>query len=63
MYLMEEKEALNILIKLLEKDLLSNEEKSALKMAIGSLSWLDIAKINIKKRAVAIKKKQTGSLE
>lgn len=60
---MEEKEALNILIKLLEKVLLDKEEKIALKIAIGSLSWLDIAKKSIKKRALAIKKRHAKIIQ
>ena len=47
-YFMNDKEAANILIKLLEKDLLSAEEKEAVSAAIGILSWTSLSESRIK---------------
>lgn len=41
---MEESEALKILVKLLERNALSEPEKEALKHAIGVLSWTKLRK-------------------
>lgn len=45
---MDDKKAVNILIKLLEKDLLSAEEKEAVSAAIGILSWTSLSESRIK---------------
>ena len=56
---MDDKKAAEILIKLLEKKLLSDEEKEAVKSAIGILSWTSLSKSRIK----AIKNKKEKSAE
>lgn len=45
---MDDKQAAEILIKLLEKGHLSEEEKEALKVAVGILSWTSLSKSRIK---------------
>jgi len=45
---MDHKQAAEILIKLKDKDLLSDEEKQALDEAIGVLSWTYLAKSRIR---------------
>jgi hypothetical protein len=47
---MDDKKATDILIRLLDKYLFSNEEKEALATAIGVLSWTSLAKGSIKAR-------------
>lgn len=49
---MDDKEAAIILIKLLDKGLLDDEEKRAVKSAIGVLSWTSLAKSRIKSQKV-----------
>ena len=41
---MEDKEAIEILLKLLEKNSLSDKEKEAIRSAIGILSWSKLFK-------------------
>jgi hypothetical protein len=55
---MEDKEAIEILMKLLEKDSLSKEEKEAIRLAIGILSWSKLAEGRIKSIAKAQKAKR-----
>lgn len=45
---MEDKKAVAILMKLLDKKLLNAEEKAAIKSAIGLLSWTALSKSRIK---------------
>ncbi len=45
---MEEKKAITILIKLLDKRLLNAEEKEAVSSAIGLLSWASLSQSRIK---------------
>ena len=54
---MEDKKAIEILMKLLEKDLLTKEEKGAIRSAIGILSWTKLGQARIKNIAQAQKTK------
>lgn len=56
---MEDKKAVTILIKLLDKRLLNAEEKEAVSSAIGILSWTSLSKSRIK----AIKAKRDKSVK
>lgn len=47
---MDDKKAAEILIKLLKKNELDDEEKEAVKNAIGILSWTSLAKSRIKEQ-------------
>ncbi|MBN2239308.1 MAG: hypothetical protein JW712_06005 [Dehalococcoidales bacterium] len=47
---MEPKEAIDILQALLKKDILSDEEKTAVETALGMLSWSSLARSNLKAR-------------
>jgi hypothetical protein len=56
---MEEKKAIAVLNRLLNKDILEPEEKEAVSVAIGLLSWNALAKSRLK----ALKTKKTKSTE
>jgi len=45
---MEDKEAIEILMKLLDKELISGKEKEAVRSAIGILSWTKLGQSRIK---------------
>jgi hypothetical protein len=47
---MEYKKALDVLLLLLKKDLLNDEEKEAISVAVGFLSWAYLAKNKLKAR-------------
>jgi hypothetical protein len=53
----EDKEAIEILLKLLENDSLSQEQRVAVRSAIGILSWTKLAEGRIKSIAQAQKAK------
>jgi len=56
---MEDKKAITILMKILDKYLLDAEEKEAISVAIGVLSWTSLAESKIKAR----KDKREKSIE
>ena len=47
---MEPKEAADILVELLKKDILTDEEKEAVEAALGMLSWSSLARSRLKAR-------------
>ncbi len=59
---MDDKKAVTILLKLLNKNLL-NEEKEALRAAIGVLSWTSLSKSRLKALSRARKDKLEANLK
>jgi hypothetical protein len=55
---MDDKTALNVLLKLLDRYSLNAEEREAVRTAVGVLSWSSVAKNSIKRRAVAYNAKR-----
>jgi len=55
---MEDKEAIEILMKLLEKYPLSKKEKAAVSSAIGALGWMKLGKARIQNIIKAKKAEQ-----
>ncbi|NTU99150.1 hypothetical protein HGA64_04060 [Candidatus Falkowbacteria bacterium] len=53
---MDDKKAAQILIKLLEKDLLNEEEREAVQSAIGIFSWTSLNKSRLERKKEKIKK-------
>jgi len=60
---MEDKKAAAILMKLLEKYRLDNEEKEAVKSAIGILTWTTLAQSRIKTKKENLKKLTERSIQ
>jgi len=60
---MEDKEAIEILTKMLEKGNLSAEEKEAVLAAIGALSWTELGKARIQNIARARKAEKEYDLQ
>jgi hypothetical protein len=55
---MQDKQAIEILLRLIEKDSLSAEEKEAVRTAIGILSWTKLGQARIKNLGKVRKAKQ-----
>ena len=55
---MEDKEAINILMRLLDKGSLTDEEKEAVRTAVGILSWSALGQAHIKSIAKSQKAKK-----
>ncbi|MEI7498127.1 MAG: hypothetical protein WCK11_02490 [Candidatus Falkowbacteria bacterium] len=53
---MDDKKTAEILMKLIQKDILEDNEKEAIRAAIGILTWTQLAKSRIKKQQEKIKK-------
>lgn len=60
---MDYKEAINILLKILDKDSLGENEKEAVLTAVGVLSWASLGKSRSKKIAKNKKEKQKKDAE
>jgi hypothetical protein len=60
---MEDKEAINILIRMLDKYSFSGEEKKAVSTAIGILGWTKLAQSRIKNKGKALKTKRAKDIK
>lgn len=60
---MEDKEAIEILIRLMKKDLLSSKEKEAVRTAIGILSWSKLGQGRIRSIIKSQKTKRENDLK